>query len=289
MIHKLLFFILLFTSFISININAEENETLNQIIHQFKIDANELNALLATEVKLEKQMSTLQLQITTAESMLAQLTIKQRKLKDKLSNNPSELDIEFLNLDEEVVNTDFTNTQIELAEYKNDHKSIGEKLAHLVTNYRQLENHQINKRKNIKLLITDKNMSVESVNRSITYPCEIVRLKEQCKSEAKNILLREISEQFAGVELQSITEIDKYLLVKDEVNTQSKVIFKSVNITEQKMIVVAGKSHLKLTISAELQKEITAKEITLLHLKIDTAMDKYLQDNTQFHKNNSRY
>jgi len=285
MMYKLVFFVLLFTSFISININAEENETLNQIIHQFKIDASELNALLVIENKLVQQKRILQFQITTAESTLAQLVIKQKRLENKLDDNPSELDIEFLKLDEAVIIADLTNTRFELNKYGNNHKNISEELAQITADLIQLKEHQINKRKDIKLLITDKNTSFKSVNRSITYPCETVTIIEQCKTEAKNILLREISEQFAGLELQSITEIDNYLLVKDEVNTESKVIFNSVDIMEQEMIMVTGESHLKLTLSAELKKELTAQDISLLHLKIDTAMDKYLQEGNQSMKN----
>jgi len=286
--YKLVFFVLLFTSFISININAEENETLNQIIHQFKIDASELNALLVIENKLVQQKRILQFQITTAESTLAQLVIKQNRLENKLDDNPSELDIEFLKLDEAVIIADLTNTRFELNKYGNNHKNISEELAQITADLIQLKEHQINKRKDIKLLITDKNTSFKSVNRSITYPCETVTIIEQCKTEAKNILLREISEQFAGLELQSITEIDNYLLVKDEVNTESKVIFNSVDIMEQEMIMVTGESHLKLTLSAELKKELTAQDISLLHLKIDTAMDKYLQEGNQSMKNENR-
>jgi len=288
MMYKLVFFVLLFTSFISININAEENETLNQIIHQFKIDASELNALLVIENKLVQQKRILQFQITTAESTLAQLVIKQKRLENKLDDNPSELDIEFLKLDEAVIIADLTNTRFELNKYGNNHKNISEELAQITADLIQLKEHQINKRKDIKLLITDKNTSFKSVNRSITYPCETVTIIEQCKTEAKNILLREISEQFAGLELQSITEIDNYLLVKDEVNTESKVIFNSVDIMEQEMIMVTGESHLKLTLSAELKKELTAQDISLLHLKIDTAMDKYLQEGNQSMKNENR-
>ena len=281
MMYKLVFFVLLFTCFISININAEENDTLNQIIHQFKIDASELNALLVLENKLVQQKRILQFQITTAESTLAQLVIKQNRLENKLDDNPSELDIEFLKLDEAVITADLTHTRFELNKYGNNHKNISEELALIIAHLIQLKEHQINKRKDIKLLITDKNTSFESVNRSIIYPCETVTIIEQCKTEAKNILLREISEQFAGLELKSITEIDNYLLIKDEVNTESKVIFNSVDIIEQEMIMVTGENHLKLTLSAELKKELTAQDISLLHLKVDTAMDKYLQEGSQ--------
>jgi chromosome segregation ATPase len=275
--YKVVFFVLLFTSFISINIHAEENETLNQIIQQFKVDATEINALLAIEQKLKQQKRTFQLQITTAESTLAQLVIKLNRLEKKLNNNPSELDKEFLKLDEEVISNDVTNAQSELNAFENNHSKIYDELTQLATNLTQLKEQQIDKRKNIKLLITDKNTKFESINRSITYPCETVTLIEKCKTEAKNILLREISEQFAGLELQSITEVDNYLLVKDEVKTESKVIFNSVDIIGQDMIIVSGQNHLKLTLSAELKKELTKQDLTLLHLKIDTALDKFLQ------------
>jgi hypothetical protein len=289
MMYKFVFFVLLFTSFISINIHAEENETLNQIIQQFKADATELNILLAIDQKLKQQKHTLQLQITTAESNLAQLVIKQNRLENKLNGNPSELDKEFLKLDEAVISNDLINTRFELNKDQNNHEKIREELAQLATNLTKLEKHQINKRDNIKLLITDKNTTFESVNRTITYPCSATTLIEQCKTDAKNILLREISEQFSGLELQSISEVDNYLLVKDEVKTESKVIFNSVEVIEQEMILVTGESHLKLTLSTELKKELTAQDITLLHLKIDTAMDKYLQKGGQSMEENKSY
>jgi len=279
--YKIIFFTLLFTSFISNNIYAEENGTLTQVIHQFKKDASEFNVLLAIETKLEQQLQALQLQITSTETILAQLVRKQNRLDKKLDNDPSELDLEFLKLDEAVINSDLTNNRFKLNEYKNGLKNTSEQLTNLATNLNQLKRNQINKRKNIKLLITDKNTSLESVNRSISYPCETISLIEQCKSEAKKILLREISEKFSGLELQSITELENYLLIKDEVKTESKVTFSSVDITEQEMISVAGKNHLKLTLVAEFKKVLTAQDITLLHVKVDTALDKYLQESTQ--------
>jgi len=286
MMYKIILFTFLFTSFISINIRAEENETLNQIVHQFKTEASEANVLLAIETKLEQQLQTLQLQITSTESILAQLVRKQNRLDKKLDNDPSELDLEFLKLDEAVINSDLTNTRFKLNEYTNSHKKTRKQLDNLAFNLSELKRNIINKRKSIKLLITEKNTSLESVNRSITYPCEIVSLIEQCKSEAKKILLREIAEKFAGLELQSISELENYLLINDQIKTQSKVTFSSVNITEQEMVTVAGKNHLKLTLSAEFKKVLTAQDITLLHLKVDTALDKYLQESSQALKGN---
>lgn len=277
MILKLVVFTLILTSFISTNIHAEESETLNQIIYQFKVDANELKALIVIETKLKQKAQTLQLQITALESAVSQLVKKQDKVEKKLENDPSALDVEFLKLDEEVINTELTNARFELNEYKSDHENVSGELTLLETNVSLLKKHQVDKRKNIKLLITEKNTSFENINRSITYPCNSLELIEQCKTEAKNILLREISEQFAGLELQSITEMDNFLLVKDEVKTESKVIFNSVDIIGQDMIIVSGKNHLKLTLSAELKKELTRQDLTLLHLKIDTAMDHFLQ------------
>jgi len=279
--YKIILFTLLLTSFVSTNINAEENVTLNQVINQFKVDANEFNALLAIETKLKHQLQTLQLQTTSTELILAQLARKQSRLDKKLDNDPSELDLEFLKLDEAVINSDLTNNRFKLNEYTNSHKKTRKQLDNLAFNLSQLKRNIINKRKSIKLLITEKNTSLESVNRSITYPCEIVSLIEQCKSEAKKILLREISEKFSGLELQSITELENYLLIKDEVKTQSKVTFSSVDIITQEMITEAGKNHLKLTLSAEFKKVLTAQDITLLHLKVDTALDKYIQESSQ--------
>lgn len=229
------------------------------------------------ETKLEQKVRTLQSKITTVKAVVAQLVNKQDRVEKKLDNEPSDLNIEFLRLDEEVINTGLTNARFELNEYKSDHDSISGELILLEKNVSQLKKNQVDKRKNIKLLITEKNTSFESISRSITYPCESVELIKQCKTEAKNMLLREISEQFAGLELQSMTEMDNYLLVKDEVKTESKVIFNSVDITGQEMIIIAGKNNLKLTLSAQLKKELTKQDITLLHLKIDTAMDKFLQ------------
>jgi len=286
MMYKIILFTLLLTSFVSTNINAEENVTLNQVINQFKVDANEFNALLAIETKLKHQLQTLQLQTTSTELILAQLARKQSRLDKKLDNDPSELDLEFLKLDEAVINSDLTNNRFKLNEYTNSHKKTRKQLDNLAFNLSQLKRNIINKRKSIKLLITEKNTSLESVNRSITYPCEIVSLIEQCKSEAKKILLREISEKFSGLELQSITELENYLLIKDEVKTQSKVTFSSVDIITQEMITEAGKNHLKLTLSAEFKKVLTAQDITLLHLKVDTALDKYIQESSQALKGN---
>jgi hypothetical protein len=52
---------------------------------------------------------------------------------------------------------------------------------------------------------------------------------------------------------------------------------------------VTGESHLKLTLSAEVKKELTAQDISLLHLKIDTAMDKYLQEGSQTMQNKNNH
>jgi hypothetical protein len=278
----------MFAGFLSTNINAKENGTLNQIIHQFKEDASKFNALIALEQKLKHRKKKLQLQITTVESTQTQLLSKQNRLENKLDDNPNDLDKEFLKLDEAVITTDLTNNQLNLNQYENDLNNINEQLSNVEKNISLLELKQIDKKKNIKLIITDENTLFENVKRSITYPCEDISLIEQCKIEAKNILLREISEQFAGLELQSITEIDNYLLTKDEVKTESKVTFDHVEIIEQEMVVLADKNYLNLTLSTGVKKELTAQDLILLNIKIDTVIDKYLQSNTQVQQDNSK-